>query len=294
MIRRMKNFWVVGSLILLTFLTSCLDNDFPDPSIQLAADVQKIEKHLTDNNITNYVKDPSGFFYVIDQEGTGQIPTGDNHVNFTYVAKFLNGTTAFQQTSMPVFHTVKRIGLVGLREALKKFPNGTIATIYIPSGLAYGTASYTDIPANSNFIFNIEIFNVVGTEEEIFEIQKTMIDEYLLENEIEDVQIHPSGLRYKITQEGTGDSPTTSNSISVKYKGTLLSSGETFDEATTARTFVLNTLIQGWQIVFPLLKEGSKATLYIPSKLGYGASGYNTIPGHAILKFEVELVDVVQ
>ena len=291
----MNNFGVASSLVLLTFLSGCLDNDLPDPSAQLAIDVQKIEKHLQDNNITDYVKDPSGVFYVIHQQGVGALPLQSQHVNMTYVARLLNSTTTlFEQTSIPVFLTVGNINIAGLSIVLPKLAEGSTATLYIPSGLAYGTGSSATIPSNSNFIFDVEIFDVASTDAEILEIQKSTIDTYVLENEIEGVQIDPSGLRYVIHQEGTGEMPTLSNAISVKYKGTLLSNGVTFDEATTARTFELAGLIEGWKIAFPLLKEGSKATLYIPSELGYGKTGSGaSIPPNTILKFEVELIEVI-
>lgn len=307
MIRRMKNFWVVGSLILLTFLTSCLDNDFPDLSKQLALDVQKIEKHLTDNNITNYVQDPKGVFYVIHQQGIGALPLNGHHVNLTYEAKLLNSTnTLFEQTSIPVFLTVGNISIAGLSIALPKLAEGTTATVYIPSVLAYGSASSPTIPANSNLVVNVEIFDVVTNEPGILEVQKTTIDNYLLENEIEDIQTDPSGLRYVIHEEGTGEFPNEDSKISVKYKGTLLSNGREFDKSTSAVTFTLgapapSTLIEGWEKGFKLLKEGTKTTFYIPSGLGYGSQGvYNqanpdkSIPGHAILVFEIEFIEIVQ
>ena len=43
-----------------------------------------------------------------------------------------------------------------------------------------------------------------------------------------------------------------------------------------------------------LLNKGSKATLVIPSELGYGSTGAGNgvIPPNATLIFEVELVDI--
>ena len=42
-----------------------------------------------------------------------------------------------------------------------------------------------------------------------------------------------------------------------------------------------------------MMKEGGKATLVIPSELGYGDAGSgDTIPPGATLKFEVELFKV--
>ncbi len=109
----------------------------------------------------------------------------------------------------------------------------------------------------------------------------------------------PSGLRYVITTVGTGVKPKLTNKVSVKYSGKFLKEGVNplnsvvFDQATTAVTFNLSQLIQGWQIGFQLLPKGSKATLYIPSGLAYGKNGAgSSIPANANLFFDVELVDV--
>ena len=113
----------------------------------------------------------------------------------------------------------------------------------------------------------------------------------LTDNNITATQ-HPSGLRYVITQTGTGAKPNFSNIITVKYTGRLLTTGEVFDQAVNPVSFPLNSLIQAWQIAFPLLSKGSKATLYVPSGLGYGERGSGTsIPRNANLVFDVELID---
>ena len=65
-----------------------------------------------------------------------------------------------------------------------------------------------------------------------------------------------------------------------------------FDESATPIVYPLAQLIRGWQIVFQLFPKGTSATLYVPSPLGYGASGYQPgIPPNANLIFDVELVD---
>ncbi len=118
------------------------------------------------------------------------------------------------------------------------------------------------------------------------------IDSYLTTNNIIALQ-DPSGLRYVIITQGTGTKPTLTNSIKVKYKGTLLSNGQIFDQANSAVIFKLNSLITGWKIGFQLLPAGSKATLYIPSGLAYGTRAVGSIPANSNLIFEVELFEVI-
>ena len=121
------------------------------------------------------------------------------------------------------------------------------------------------------------------------------IDKYLSDNSIT-AQADPSGLRYVISTLGTGSKPTLSSVLTVKYTGKLLSTGAIFDQnnaaaGTNLGGAPLSGLIQGWQIGFQLLPKGSKATLYIPSGLGYGPTGSGaTIPPNSNLVFDVELI----
>ncbi len=131
----------------------------------------------------------------------------------------------------------------------------------------------------------------VITPSEQLEIDIAIIDSYLGDNNIT-AQVHESGLRYVIHKEGSGSSPTINDVVKVDYKGSLLSDGTVFDQASGAE-FALNQLILGWQIGFTLLKEGSDATLYLPSGLGYGTRGSgNNIPPNANLIFDVTLISV--
>ena len=136
------------------------------------------------------------------------------------------------------------------------------------------------------------------SDEEQLQIDLEIIDAWLIANNRAALK-DSSGLRYAITTMGSGAKPKLTNKVSVKYRGKFLKEGVfaansvVFDQATTAVTFNLSQLIQGWQIGFQLLPKGSKATLYIPSGLAYGKNGAgNSIPPNANLFFDVELVDV--
>ncbi len=103
-----------------------------------------------------------------------------------------------------------------------------------------------------------------------------------------------SGIHYIITKEGTGDYPTATSEVTVKYKGYLLD-GTVFDQTTGTDTakFKLNGVIPGWREAVPLLKKGGKGTFFIPSSLAYGALGTQdgTIKPNTVLIFDIELID---
>ena len=103
----------------------------------------------------------------------------------------------------------------------------------------------------------------------------------------------PSGLYWIMTTVGTGTAPTTASTVEVKYKGSLLN-GTVFDQTAADKTFTyaLSGLIKGWQIGIPLMKKGGKATLIIPSQLGYGRENLGAIPPNSVLIFDIELIDV--
>lgn len=120
-----------------------------------------------------------------------------------------------------------------------------------------------------------------------------LIDAYLTENEIT-TEIHESGIRYVMTEEGDGLSPQPIDLIRVKYEARLLD--ETVVDANTneeGNVFQLNQLIFAWQIMIPLMKEGGKMTIYAPSVYCYGNTQRGSIPPNSSLIFDIELVEVV-
>jgi len=141
-------------------------------------------------------------------------------------------------------------------------------------------------------------------------IDNEILDKYLAENNIE-AQKTESGLRYVILEEGNGPTPKPGQRVSVNYTGWVLN-GDYFDssdkevamekglyderrEPYQPYTFPLGQgqVIKGWDEGIALLKEGTKARLYIPSPLGYGSRDRGPIiKPNSILVFDVELVKV--
>ncbi|MCF6168200.1 peptidylprolyl isomerase [Lutibacter sp.] len=107
----------------------------------------------------------------------------------------------------------------------------------------------------------------------------------------------PSGLRYKILQEGDGKKAEKGKTVSVHYKGQL-ADGQVFDSSYSRKqpidfTLGVGQVIAGWDEGIQLLKVGDKARFVIPSNLAYGSQGAGgVIPPDATLIFDVELVNV--
>ena len=105
--------------------------------------------------------------------------------------------------------------------------------------------------------------------------------------------IHPTGLFYQIMNPGSGPTASANSTIQITYVGKLVD-GTVFDSQSNASLtgWPLNQLIEGWRVGIPLIQKGGQIKLVVPSSMAYGCSGYGTIPGNAILFFDITLVNV--
>lgn len=109
-----------------------------------------------------------------------------------------------------------------------------------------------------------------------------------------EVKVTPSGLQYKVVTMGTGEKPSATSKVTVKYTGTFID-GTVFDSTDknggNPISFGLDRVIRGWTEGLQLMPVGSKFIFYIPSDLAYGDQGFaGAIPGGATLIFEIELL----
>lgn len=147
--------------------------------------------------------------------------------------------------------------------------------------------------------------------EEQLETDKQILEDFFEKNNI-DAQTTESGLSYIIKEEGTGKEADAGDQVKVNYSGYVLG-GEYFDSSIKSVaeekglfdprrdyspfmfTLGQGAVIPGWDEGIALLKEGGKATLYIPSTLAYGPRQRSEEIGpNSILVFDVELVEVVE
>lgn len=106
----------------------------------------------------------------------------------------------------------------------------------------------------------------------------------------------PSGLQYKVLQEGTGPKPAAGDMVVCNYRGTLLDNTE-FDSSYKRgqpATFPVSGVIKGWTEALQLMPVGSKWQIFVPSELAYGerGAGGGQIGPNSTLIFEVELLSI--
>ncbi len=126
---------------------------------------------------------------------------------------------------------------------------------------------------------------------------------YMLENvafldankEREDVVVLPSGLQYKVIEQGEGAVATVEDNVTVRYEGKMID-GTVFDSSyerdPDTSTFKPSKVIKGWTEALCMMPEGSKWELYIPQELAYGERQAGKIKPYSTLIFTVEVVKV--
>ncbi|MGE5526225.1 MAG: FKBP-type peptidyl-prolyl cis-trans isomerase [Rhodospirillaceae bacterium] len=105
-----------------------------------------------------------------------------------------------------------------------------------------------------------------------------------------------SGLVYRSLKEGSGESPSASDTVRVHYQGTF-PDGREFDSSYKRgrpAEFPLNRVIPCWTEGVQRMKTGGKAKLTCPSSIAYGERGAGgVIPPNATLVFQIELLEVM-
>lgn len=159
--------------------------------------------------------------------------------------------------------------------------------------------------------FNKEIEGYFdGEKEKAKNSEAGKIDNYIKKHKLE-VETTETGLKYSIEKAGEGPTAKVGDTVLVHYEGHFLG-GKTFDtsikEVAEEKKMYnamrepyeplklpigIGAVVPGWDEGLALLPKGSKATLILPSKLGYGENGNQMFPPYTPLAFNVEIIDII-
>lgn len=266
----------------------------------------------------------SGLQYTYLRKGEEQAPDSGKVLTVHMVYSTANDSVLFDSRTqnMPLGVPVNDPNMKGmLAEGFQMLHKGDSVKFVVPAKDFYFETARMPVPAGieeeSDLTFQVGVKDVL-TEEEFREMQMeqyrkqqeaslqqqgeqlktdvSTIEAYLQENNI-DAQKTESGLYYTVKEQGSGKEVDAGDEVTVHYRGTLLD-GTQFDASYDRGepfTFQVGQgmVIRGWDEALQLLREGSQATLYIPSPLGYGPrSAGEVIKPNSNLVFDVEVVSV--
>ena len=110
------------------------------------------------------------------------------------------------------------------------------------------------------------------------------------------IVVLPSGVQYRIIEEGDGARPGMEDTVRVHYRGSKIS-GHEFDSSFARgvpEEFPVNTVLRGWQEVLPLMKTGATWQIFVPPELAFGARGNPPVGPNEALMFDLKLVEIVE
>jgi len=136
-------------------------------------------------------------------------------------------------------------------------------------------------------------------------INKYLTDKGITASEVDSVGF-PTGIYYKVDSAGIGNTLyTSSTTVTVSFTGWLMTTNATQGAAVASSdqagqstqfhpSFVLGSVIRGWQLGIPQVGAGGAVTLYLPSKYAYGPFDQPAlgIPANSVMIFHIIVYNV--
>ncbi len=122
-------------------------------------DRERIQNYIERKNL-KMTESPTGLWYLIEKQGTGELLKENDHVMLDYVCSLLDGTICYTSEVLgPKEVVLGRSQLEpGLNEGLRMLKPGAEATFILPPYLAYGLIGDSKkIPSRSVIIYNVNI-----------------------------------------------------------------------------------------------------------------------------------------
>ena len=252
-------------------------------------DDAKIKAYIQKNNIPA-IKDASGFYYQVLEQGTGGPLLNKDSVFYNSTVKSLTGASYYSPVAFTTEGTyLGYITPIAYRTAMYSINRGGRVRVIVPSHLAFGKNGEGAIPPNEIIVSEISVLPQTTQ----WQVDDKIILDFLAAKGLTGFTKHPSRVYQNVSVVGTGLSISASSTITVKYKGRFLN-GTVFNESgATDLAMSLRDFVSGWQKVLIGVAKGSKLRIIIPSDLGYGDSrNQPSIPKNSVLDFDIEIVDV--
>jgi len=298
-------------------LTSCRKNG-DQPDIKIYDDTQ-IQHYIKANGITGMTKanDTSGIYYKIILPGSGKALDFPDKISFVFSLKSFDGKYTSADTINNHYedylgHISNDALPIGLELGIKNIAKyrGASVRLLIPSHLAYGKTGYgtgsnqttnTKIAGNQCLDYYVHVIgDQVAYDDMVIQnfLKANNLTGYTRVKSTLDTTATPSYYYYQILTPGANPpNPITENStITATYTGQLLN-GSIFDGANNGTNvatfniadFVPDALVEAFE---NYATAGTKISVIMPSRLGYGETSQTGMPANSCLRFTWQIITV--
>lgn len=156
---RKKNTTII---LLSAFAIFILLNSCNPATKYIKEETAEIEDYLASNSNLNFVKQPSGLYYLELEAGTGRQPITSDTASVIYTGSFLDGRIFDTNvgSSLLIRPVNEKYLIAGFDEGITLMKEGGKALLLIPSELGYGTQGYYGIPGYTPLLFDVELVAV--------------------------------------------------------------------------------------------------------------------------------------
>lgn len=303
----------IDSTGVITFFVHLARVDNPEALQKL--EQEQLQEYLTKNNVT-VQPTASGIYFIENAVGKGIKIDSGCQVKVQFKVSDITGKEIFSSYDRPEpisFSYGKRFDTPGVEEAIGRMTKGGKAKVIVPSKMAFGDQGRGSVvPPYATLVYDVEVVDVMSKadyekeqatkkkadeqkKEDAKKGESAKLQQYLKDKKIT-AKPTASGLYYIEKVKGTGPQAANGKKVSVHYTGTLLD-GKKFDSSVDRGkpfefTLGQGQVIKGWDEGIAMMKKGGKATLIVPSSIGYGERDMGDITPYSTLVFEVELIDV--
>jgi len=202
---------------------------------------------------------------------------------------------------------------IGFDEAMHLVPKGGCGRFVIPSSLAFDSIGLDEsIAPYTSMLLDVEMIDIMTIKEyeeeqkRLDEIQKieaqkrlegeqARIDEFV---KTHDVRVNPTstGLYYLEVERGTGDSAVVGDVVYIHYnlyniEDKLIETS--YGEEPLQFVYGNGEMVPGIEEAISYMKKGGKATIIVPSKIGFGEYPIdNDLPANSTVIFDIDFVDL--
>lgn len=285
-------------------------------------DVAAKDGSTFDTDLNNYKKEGHGLLYQIIGSNRQGAPVQNGYILQMHIAQYIQtakGDSLLSDTRTknidPITEKLDPATMPGeyIRILSQIKENDSLIVRQLVDSMFAGNEQYMPpfMKKGKYFTTTVKLFKIYKNQQEIdgpiIQANYKTLDDYFTKNKIDKSKIDTSktGVLMLITNPGSGSTIDTNNVVKVMYTGKLID-GKVFDsnmDATKGREPITvnltsdpslgGPLIPGWIDAIKSMKMGTKATIFIPSPLGYGNQQMGAdIKPNSILIFDMEIVEV--